>query len=540
MKDNEELFEIPKAQNYTGITVEENTSNVVPPFKQELMGTRFTFTDLEKNPGPVPFPILGMTPVFASCIRHISGTSGISDGMVVGPFLTCLSAIIMPQTTITSFYHKIIGVNIYCQTNVASSSRKTDMFNPLLNLLNDHDSNRRDHIKELNRHQVAKIKAWKLKIDALKKQHAKASQKSNDDDAMFFEEEYKQVLLEEPALLPEMRITMSDATPAAVILGLSENGGSITFFIDEGVLLYQKIVNNEIHHINSAWSGAIVDKTTIRGGNIYIKNPRLSSHTFIQPDIFNQISRGKSFSFLKATGYFTRVLICAPSFDKKTNEFSDYKGSEHDLKKLLSNLKDQLSISYPLDGLFSGCNRKLTLSQESEMLLQSFNDAVQEQVKPGGVFHEMPEFCGKIAEHIYRISALLHYIEQCNSDEVAFSTVSAAIVLVDWYANEHWRLIAKGGKPLNVEVGAEKLLHFLRFRHDRSSVQRITFNDLRHRVECFHDDPDFLDDCVNYLQQRGDIVVTGHRRKGRQGGYRRYEINFSSSFIKGERWQPKA
>ena len=410
------------------------------------------------------------------------------------------------------------------------------MFNPLLKLLNDHDSNRRDHIKELNRHQVAKIKAWKLKTEAIKKQHSKASQNSNDVEMVLYEEQYQRVLLEEPSLLPELRISLSDATPAAVIQGLSENGGCITFLIDEGILLYQKIVNNEIHHINSAWSGSIVDKTTIRGGNIYIKNPRLSSHTFIQPDIFSQISRGKSFSFLKATGYFTRVLICAPSSDKKTNEFPDYKGSENDLNKLLKNLNEQLYISYPMDGLFSGCNRNLTLSQDAEMLLKGFNDAVQEQVKPGGVFHEMPEFCGKIPEHIYRIAALLHYIEQYDSDEVSYSTVSAALILVDWYASEHWRLIVKGGKPLNIGVGAEKLLHFLRFRHDRDTVPRITFNDLRHRVECFHDDPDFMDDCVRYAEQRGDVEVRGNRRKGRRGGYRRYEINLSNAFLKGERY----
>ena len=508
-------------------------------FKQEVFGAPFKFDELENAPGQEPFPIQNMTPIFAACIRQMSKCSEISDGMVIGPFLTCVSAILLPRVGIMTFYDKLVGVNVFCQTNARASSRKTDMYNPLLNLLMNFDSNRRDHIQDSNRKKVAEIQAWKLKLDTVKKQHAKASRNSDHDAATLLEKQYQQLHLEKPILLPDLRITQSDSTPAAIIQGLSNNSGCGTFLIDEGVLLYQKIVNSEVHHINSAWSGSPIDKTTIRGGNIFIKSPKLASHTFIQPDAFSKIIREKSSSILKDTGYFTRVLICAPNVNPKTNALPDFVGSEEELNKLLIYLKEQITISYPINGLFCEEKRTLTLSIEAENFIQSFYEAIQIEVKTGGVFHEMPGFCGKIAEHIYRIAALLHCIEQYDSDEVSYSTVSAAILLIDWYATEHWRLIVKGGKPLNVEEGADKLLHFLRFRHDRNTVSRITFNDLRHRVECFHDDPDFLDDCVNYLQQRGDIIVTGHRRKGRQGGYRRYEINLSPSFVKYERWQPK-
>jgi hypothetical protein len=537
MEHTDGIPENPIVQRSNDENEVKQTIDVNPAFTQELIGTTFKFDDLERNPGPHPLPILRMTPTFAACIRYMSRRSGISDGMLVGPFLACASTVLLPRVAMTTFYDKEIGVNIYCQTNAGSSSRKTDMFNPLLKQIIEYDSNRREHIRELNRKQSAIIKTWKLKLDAVKKHHAKASKQSDNDEAIFLEGQYQQILLEEPALLPALRILQSDVTPAAIILGLSENGGCGTFFIDEGVLLYQKIVSNEVHHINSSWSGAVIDKTTIRGGNIFIKNPRLSSHTFIQPDVFAKISRGKSFSFLKDTGYLTRVLICTPNVDPNTNVFPDYLGSVDELNKLLAHLKEQIAISYPMNGLFSGAKRILALSKEAEVLIKGFYDAIQIEIKPSGVFHEMLEFCGKIVEYVYRVAGILHCIEQHDTDEISYSTVSAAIVLIDWYATEHWRLIVKGGKPLTVEVGAEKLLHFLRFRHDRQTVPHVTLDDIRHRVECFHDDPAYQDDCLSYLYQRGDIEAKGFRRKGRHGGYRRYEIWLSEAFLKDERYR---
>jgi hypothetical protein len=506
------------------------------PWEQALLGTTFNFKSLETDPGPDPFHIMGLTPTFAACLRYISRRSGISDGMVIGTFLTGVSSILLPRITVLTYYGKEVGVNVYAQTNAPSSSRKSDMFNPLQQLIIDHDSKRRGRILEINNDQRVEREVWKVTVDALKKQLSRASKLSKVEEIDILADQYQQCLTQEPASLPNLSILQGDATPAAIMQALYDNRGCVTLYIDEGLLLYQKILNNEVHHINTAWSGAALDKTTIRGGNIYVEKPRLASHTFMQNDVFTKLSRGKSFSFLKDSGYFSRALICAPKVGPENNALPEYMGSEAELTKLLAYLKEQIAINYPLDGLFSGKMRTLKLSADAENLARSYYDAIQSDTKLGGVYYEMPEFCGKASEHIHRLAALIHGIEQDETDEISYSTMCAAIRVFDWYCTEHWRLIVKEGRPLNVEACSGKLTYWLRHRQDRYQVEWVRIGDIPHHVECFRGNPDMLDDAIRYLIQKGDLSSQSGRRKGRKGGFRWHEVRLSDQFLQGERY----
>lgn len=509
-------------------------------FQQLILGMSLNVTGPEQSPGPNPLPIKRLTPKLAGCIRTISKQSEISDGMVLGVFLTGVSAIFLPSTTVRTFYGKEIGLNIFAQTNAPSSSRKTDMYNPLLNLLHEHDKNRRKCIDEINKNLRHKREAWKVRADALKKQLKKASTLSDNREISILEENYLQHLKIEPTPMPELSVVQGDSTPAAIMQALFDNLGCSSLFIDEGVLLYHKILNTEIHHINTAWSGAVLDKTTIRGGNLYIEKPRLSSHTFLQNDVFKKLTQGKSFSFLKNSGYFSRVLICEPKTTQESNEFPEFKGSEDELNQLLLHLKSQLLVSYPLDGLFSGEIRTLKLSAEAENLARSYYVAIQGLTNEDGIYQEMQAFCGKAAEHVHRLAGLIHCIEQDETDTINYASVSAAIVIFDWYVTEHWRSIVKEGRPLNTEMAAEKLIQWMKNRKDRYQVEWVSRVDIPRRVECFRGEPVLLDDVIRYLQQSGDIDTNSGRRKGQKGGARWHDIRLSSEFPMNEKYRERS
>lgn len=509
-----------------------------PVFEQRILKMAPRVTSPEQDPGPNPLPIQWITPKIASCVRAISKRSGVNDGMGLGIFLTGISAIFMPSTTVKTFYGKKVGLNIFAQTHAPSSSRKSDMFNPLVNLLQEHDSERRRRIVEINRDKKIEKDIRNVRTTALKKQMAAASKNGEVDEYSRLENDLSQHLQDEPVFLPNLQILQSDVTPAAILLSLQENRGCSTILIDEGVLLYQKILNTEIHQVNSAWSGATLKKSTIRGGDLYVENPRLTSHTFLQNDIFAKLTNGKSFSFLKDTGYFSRVLICAPKTTQESNEFPEFKGSEDELNQLLLHLKSKLLVNYPLDGLFSGETRTLKLSPDARMLLMNYSSAIQEAIKPSGIYSEMQAFCGKAAEHVHKLAGLIHCVEQNETDEINYASVSAAIMIFDWYSTEHWRLIVKEGRPLNIEMAAEKLINWMRYRHDRSQVEWVSRADIPHHVECFRGAPDLLDDAIRYLQQSGDIDTKSGRRRGRKGGYRWHDIRLSYQFERGERYMP--
>lgn len=506
---------------------------------QAVILPQFTLIDPEKQPITDPFPIKSMTPIFAACLRYMSRRSGVSDGLIVGPFLANVSAAFLPSVTVRTDYGKVVGINIYAQTNAPPSSRKSDMQNPIQRLLEHHDGKRRKQLSAMNERRNREKEVWKVKANALKKQLVEASKKLAHEDCNRLEQELLVHLEKEPVFLPDLCIVQGDVTPAAIIQSLHDNQGCSTLLIDEGILLYQKILNIEIHQINSAWSGAALNKTTIRGGNLYIEKPRPTIHAFLQNDIFAKFGRGKSFDLLKDSGFFSRLLICEPKVGPEENEFPEFTGSETALEQLLSHLNEQLATNYPLVGLFSGTPRTLTLTDDAERLVQEYYQALQLASQVGGIYAELPALCGKASEHVHRIAGILHCIEQHETTEINFNVASAAIQLFDWYLLEHWRLIVKQGRPLNVEMASEKLIHWMRHRHDRYDVRWISRSDIPRHVECFRDNPDLLDDVIRYLVQKKDIATTSGRRKGRRGGYRYHEISFTEQFEKYEKYLDK-
>lgn len=135
---------------------------------QAVLTAKFTLIDPEKQPITDPFPIQSMTPVFAACLRYMSRRSGVNDGLVVGPFLANVSAAFLPSVTVRTDYGKIVGINIYAQTNAPSSSRKSDMYNPIQRLLIKHDGERRKQLSAINESRNREKEVWKVKANALK------------------------------------------------------------------------------------------------------------------------------------------------------------------------------------------------------------------------------------------------------------------------------------------------------------------------------------------------------------------------------------
>ncbi len=524
-------------------TAEQTDSAATPTFNKTLLTPSLKISPPEEAQFHNPFPIDRMPHTTAHCLRYLASSSGLNDAMLVGPLLTAISCALIPQVKVETFYNKVTGTNIYCQTNAPASSRKSDMYNPFKAYINELESQRRESIVEQNRKITAKHKSWELKLSAMKKRYGIAQKNNDEQTAADILEQIEALMLEEPNCISDLRILQGDVTPAAIIQRLEENGGYLSFFIDEGALLYNKIINNEVHHINSAWSGVSIDKTTVRDGNIFVREPRLTSHTFIQPEVFRKSFSGKSFSLLNDTGYFSRLLICEPNPSANKNVLPDFIGSKDIFDKLLDNFRKQLIRSYPFHAPFSGEQSVLQLSDEARSLAIAYYNTIIKESSIGGMYRDMPSFIGKLTEQVHRISAIISFIENPESKIIDATCVSAAIHIAVWYADEHWRIIVKGSKPIPVEVGAEKLIHFMRFRKDRHLVRGITYTQLRQRVECFRDNPDFLDDCIAYLEQLGEIWVRGHRRRGRRGGFRRYEVELSAKFegeerYMGPKWSP--
>lgn len=275
-----------------------------PAWAQSLITPKLTLESPESLTGNNPFPISRMTPKLRSCIRTISQRSQVGDGMVMGALLAGVSSVLLPSVTVRTDYGKIVGINVYAQTNAPPSSRKSDMYNPIQQLLVNHDVERRKRIAEINQNNKIAKDVWKVRTTTVKKQMEAASKKNNAQEYSRLEHELSQYLREEPIFLQNLHILQSDVTPAAIMQALTDNQGCSTILIDEGILLYQKILNNEIHLINSAWSGAALNKTTIRSGNLFVEKPRLTFHAFIQDDVFNKRCREKSFNLLKDSGFF--------------------------------------------------------------------------------------------------------------------------------------------------------------------------------------------------------------------------------------------
>ncbi len=291
--------------------------------------------------------------------------------------------------------------------------------------------------------------AWELTRDGAKKQN-------KADKASLLEA--LNVIGPEPKPPPHPMLLISDPTPEALVMHLSNGRPFAGVFTAEGGLLIGGAAFNDEAKtrmaalLNTLWDGDAIRRKRVGTGATYLPGRRCTLHVMLQPVIADGLFGQALFDGI---GLTARMLLVAPDSTAGTRLYR----SPSQLSTAVLEIYNQRIRSLLLRPLVfcsdsSGAldPPKLTLSPAAEVIWIGFHDDCERALVPGGSLHRIRAFGGKLAEHAGRLAAILTVYDNPEAEEVSAAAMHCGVALATHYANEMLRLADGASIPRDLKL----------------------------------------------------------------------------------------
>jgi len=264
---------------------------------------------------------------------------------------------------------------------------------------------------------------YQNQVKLIQKMRDEASRKKDELErrALFDEVNELSINLKEPDVLPRMFTT--DVTNEALGDRVAAQGGRFAILSDEaGVFevlagLYSNGKSN-LDVCLKGWDGGAV--RIDRRGRAVDCNPLLVMLLTIQPKIISKLGREKA---LQGNGFMERFLWAIPK-----NNLGYRQNTSQPLSEELED-RYAAQIIEVLDAKLK--KRALILDHESNYEFLAFRNAVERELRPGRLLHEISGWGSKLPGEALRIAGLLHIAEHGVNcpDRINRNTLGSALQL---------------------------------------------------------------------------------------------------------------
>ena len=208
--------------------------------------------------------------------------------------------------------------------------------------------------------------------------------------------------------------------------------------------------------ISTMWDGEGICRVRSGDGFLVLRGHRVSAHLMFQPDVAKYVFADRE---LEDQGLLSRMLPAAPASTSGTRfQRPERPETAPSLDRYNKKIAACLAAPAPV-GEFSGNELKpqrLLMSQEAQKEWLGFADHVESQIGPGNDLEQIRGLANKLPEHAARLAAVLALIDNLQVAEINLNTITAGMVLAEYYAQEALRLIGVGFRDPDLAL-AEKL-----------------------------------------------------------------------------------
>lgn len=287
--------------------------------------------------------------------------------------------------------------------------------------------------------------AWQLKIRVAQKRLVNALSEERPN-ILNFEDEYKNLLAQEPLIERCCHIIYNDFTIAALMKSLAERWPHASIISSEATKILQNL-SQQVSQQNTIHDGP--RSMTINRkveGDLLVLDPRLSMALMVHPEIFRKF-RELSATLAGATGLFNRMLVCEPpslqgsrmlcpftlGFDR-TDEISPF---QQRMAELL--IEGEALVK-------SGGQRKLMrFSPEARTRWVEYHNLTESWIGVGGSLEEVRGYASKVMNNMSRIAAILTYFAG-GSTVIQIENLAAAAMLCNYYNSEFKAIFGQEGQ----------------------------------------------------------------------------------------------
>jgi len=227
---------------------------------------------------------------------------------------------------------------------------------------------------------------------------------------------------------------LSKYTPPALYKAMSEL--STTFLLSyEGKQLLQSVAKGDDSELNNAWSGEPIRRSTIKHGNLTLRNARLSMLAVIHPALMDEVMRLQGRA-LRTSGFLARLLVVATPHRLSTDLFRNVEiplPAKAAFEARLIQLLEEAVLAADTEDYTRFAP---PLSKDAEDLWEAYAMGRIQMTGERGYFEAEQEHALKLAENAVRVAVLLHVFEGFQGP-VSESTLWAAIVLVEMFSQHY-------------------------------------------------------------------------------------------------------
>lgn len=199
----------------------------------------------------------------------------------------------------------------------------------------------------------------------------------------------------------------------------------------------------------------------------------------VQPKSLADFLHGKKDTLI-SSGALPRFLPAYPLPQRGHRLINDSQTNMNGLDEFNSRVFDILSES-PYFNNRSEEKITMVFSPQARTHWVNVSNEIESSMAPGGGLFAVPEFAGRLANNVARMAANWQYFQHGNA-EISASTLSAAVEVCKWHANEFVRMFSEEAQLMGPELDASALEEFLRSWYQRRGVSFWTFANLSRYV----------------------------------------------------------
>lgn len=411
------------------------------------------YEDADLIPGqPIPIkpavPEAGIYPVEAMTPKLRAATEAIVDKVQVPAAIAAQSVLAAAALSVQPFIDvklptgEVIPTSLFAITVAASGDRKSSSDKLALHAIRTREAYMHDDW-------VTAQNAYLADKAAYAAAHKKATSTAGNRGRAEIREDLER-LGREPVAPPLPMLLSDEGTLQGLQKLFADAMPSLGLFSDEGGQWLGGFAMSEDQRgqtgaaLSKLWDGSPIKRVRGTDGVTILRGRRLSLHLMIQHRIARRLL---SDADLKDQGLLSRILICQPATMKGQRMWRDPDAnSDLDLDKFYSRCFRLLEPEdMPMDAETRALSPKaIELSADAKVLFQQWHDAVEVELRPGGMFDDITGFAAKLPEHSVRIAAVMAFFEERALTEISAEALAAGIKLAKFYAAEALRLIGVG------------------------------------------------------------------------------------------------
>lgn len=283
----------------------------------------------------------------------------------------------------------------------------------------------------------AELATWKAVEKAILKKIGKFTEKKLDTTEL--KETLKSHYTQKPVAPRLPKLIYTDATPDAVLKGLSVNIPTAGLMLDEGGVFFKGHGHRNLPVYNQAWDGVSLEVDR-KDHTLVIDNCRFTMLLMIQPDELNTyLKRYGNHAF--GSGFFPRFIITGVNSMQGKRDNAQANNVNREIidkfhQRITEQLKQMLKNEKP---------RVLSLSRDSQEYLAGFQNRLESRMVTDSNLHAaLPSILSKIPENVIRIAGLFHQFSGYESNEINVSLIKNAIKIVSYHYQQVIDLLVCG------------------------------------------------------------------------------------------------